>query len=175
MEIFGEGILPEGTQFGDYTVLGGEFLRGKNPLVDRIYSYWLDKHADGYLPRRADIKPNELIKYLDHLVIMDVMSEGDSFSLKVRLIGTHVANFYGEIAGKDVSDMPNAKAAERIYHLSKLVLQNKLPQLSITAAVAPGRDYLEAYALYLPLYDAAGEVDKILVAVDVRSDGPAPR
>jgi len=162
-------ILPPGTEFGEFTVHGGADLAGKNKIADFFYDYWLSKHDGDHLPCRADIRPTDMRQHLDHLVIMDVGRDRQPFSLNVRLIGTHVANFYGEISGKDINEMTNQIAAARIYHTSALVLEQSLPQLCITPAVSPDRQYLEAYALYLPLYDSSREIEKILVAVDVAS------
>lgn len=164
-----ESILPIGTEFGEFTVLSGENCLGHNEVMDFFYNYWLSKHDGDHLPARTDLRPSEMARHLDHLVIMDVGRVGDSFSLTVRLIGTHVANFYGEISGKDIHEMTNSNAAQRIYHLCALVVTENRPQMSVTPAFAPDRQYLEAYALYLPLYGASGDVEKILVAVEVKS------
>lgn len=164
-----ESILPAGTRFGEFSLYSGPEVTGKNAIVDFFFNYWDSKHSKDHLPTRADIRPSEVAKHLDHLVIMDIEREKEDFALKVRLIGTHVANFYGEISGKDIKAMQNPNAVNRIYHLSGLVLTQKTPQLSVTPAFAPDRQYLEAYALYLPLFDASGDVKKILVAVDVLS------
>ncbi len=162
-------ILPEGTEFGDFTVYSGAQVQGKNSVVDFLYAYWQAKHTDGHLPSRADIRPSDIVQHLDHLVILDITEKGDDFGLIVRLIGTHVANFYGELTGKDIRDMDDKTAAKRIYHMCGLVLAENRPQLSATTALAPDREHLEAFALYLPLYDTNAVIDKILVSVDVRS------
>lgn len=162
-------ILPKGTEFGDFTVYGGDDARGKNAVVDFMLSYWVSKHEGDHLPSRADIRPTEIVRHLDHLVIMDITGSPPEFSLIVRLIGTHVANFYGEITGQDINAMDNKAAARRIYQMCDMVLQENQPQLSVTPAFAPDRQYLQAYALYLPLYDGQKAIDKILVTVDVRS------
>ncbi len=162
-------ILPPGTEFGEFVIHGGADVVGKNPIVDFFYEYWLSKHQEDQLPSRADIRPMEIRKHLDHLVIMEVTGDHTPFGLHVRLIGTHVANFYGEISGKDIRDMKNQIAANRIYHTSGLLLSEDAPQLCVTPAIAPDRQYLEAFALYLPLYDDARNIEKILVAVDVVS------
>ncbi|NVJ96901.1 MAG: PAS domain-containing protein [Alphaproteobacteria bacterium] len=164
-----ESILPPGTRFGEFNLHAGEEVMGKNPVMDFFYHYWLSKHSEGHLPRRSDIRPSEVARHLDHVVIMDVVRDSDSFALKVRLIGTHVANFYGEISGQDIKAIQNPNAVNRIYHLSGLVIAHKIPQMSVTPAFAPDRQYLEAYALYMPLFGDSDDVEKIMVAVDVLS------
>lgn len=155
-------------EFGEFNQIEGEAVRGKNRVTDHFYDYWISKHDGTKLPCRADIRPTDLSLYLDHVVILDVHDD-ERFSLTVRLIGTHVANFYGEITGKDIHAMANQQAAERIYLVSEHVVRERVPVLTITPAFAQDRQYLEAFALYLPLYNASAEVEKILVGVDIRS------
>jgi len=175
MQIIGNRRLPKGTEFGDYSIVSGKFVRGNNEIVDFAYDYWLSKHEGSHLPRRSDIKPNELVKHLEHLVILDVEGEPDAPSYKVRLIGSHVVNFYGEYTGKDVQEIDTTNAADRISIMCGLVLKEKQAQLSITPTKTPDGDQLRIYALYLPLYDAQDEIHKILVAIDVRADREGPK
>ncbi|WP_020400411.1 PAS domain-containing protein [Kordiimonas gwangyangensis] len=157
------------TELGDFTELRGNAIRGQNKVTDFFYTYWLSKCEGGHKPSRADIRPMEISRFIDHAVIMDIDGGAESFALKVRLIGTHVTTFYGEITGHDIHDLKNQNAAERIYHICAKVIASGEPYLTVTPAFSPDRQYMEAYALYMPLYDAEGRTDKILVGVDVRS------
>lgn len=156
-------------ELGEFTEVSGPAIEGKNRVVDFFYHYWRDKCAGDHLPARADIRPTEISHFIDHTVIMDVGGSLPDFTLNIRLIGTHVTTFYGEITGKDVREMSNQNAAERIYHICTKVLADRQPHLTVTPAFSPDRQYLEAYALYMPLFGDDGRIDKIMVAVDVRS------
>nr|WP_281500867.1 PAS domain-containing protein [Kordiimonas marina] len=157
------------TVFGDFAVYTGDDIAGKNAVADFFHDYWHALQKDGRLPARADINPPDLARFIDHTVLMDVVPTEDAFQLIVRLIGTFVVEHYGEISGKDIADMRNPKAIQRIYHMAGLVLETNEPQLTLTPAFAPNRKHMEGVALYLPLYDDAGTINKIMVAVDVRS------
>jgi hypothetical protein len=87
--------------------------------------------------------------------------------LMVRLIGGHVSNFYGEITGKDVRAMGNNQAIERIYYAARHIIDTEVPMLTISPAYSADKAFMEAVALYLPLFDTDGNVVKILVAVNV--------
>jgi len=106
------------------------------------------------------------------LVIIDVQNKGkasaNDLALQVRLIGTTVAHYYGEITGKDVNAMPNKEAAKRIYYLCSLVLEEGKPLLTITPGFAEDKQYLEAFALYMPLFGDAGDIEKIFICVDIQ-------
>lgn len=153
--------------FGEFEVVDYDDIPGRLAMTDFFLDFWRSKGGETRAASRADISPNELKKYLEHVVLLDVVREENSWKLIVRLIGGHVSGFYGEITGKDVRDMENNKAIERIYHACGKVIENGLPKMTVSPALSPDRKYLEAIALYLPLFDKNGEVNKIMVAVHV--------
>ena len=100
---------------------------------------------------------------------MDICEGDDQVKLLVRLIGTHVANYYGEIGGKYIDKMENREAVKRIYNTCKDVVESRVPVLSVTQSIAQDKIHLYGYALYMPLFNQEGVVDKILVSVDILS------
>jgi len=152
------------THRADFSVFRGEDILGKNLATDYFYKFWMSHER----PARKHIHPEKMKSYLENLVIMDVQRNDDDIALHVRLIGTLVAHYYGEITDKDVNAMPNEGAAKRIYYLCSLVLDEKAPLLTGTPGFAEDKQYLEAWALYMPLFDEAGAIEKILVCVDIQ-------
>lgn len=153
------------TKYGDFIVFKGDNILGQSEATDYFYNFW--KSLDH--PSRKDIKPAEIKKYLEHIVMMDVQQSHGELALHVRLIGTFVASFYGELSGQDVRAMSNKGAADRIYRASEQTINHKAPVLTVTPALSKDKQHLEALALYMPLLDAAGEIEKIMVCVDVIS------
>lgn len=172
--IFGDfDIVSEGSKFTDYT---------QNNL---LYQYWTRKGGLEKRISRDHINPGELKPVLKHIVMMDIIpgrspfmppetpaSAYHDFALQVRLIGTFVSDFYGEITGKDIYQMHHPTAMNRIYHMSALAKNSQKPQLSVANGYTHGKDHLRAYGLYLPLFDhdqLTQEliVNKMLVFVDV--------
>lgn len=151
-------------RYGAFKALRGGAIRGHNNAADFFYNFWTSlKH-----PTRADVNPAKLKPFLDHIVLMDVVDRGDSFSLVTRLIGTHVASYYGEIAGQDIREMENQNAVERIYTVSQMVIDEKQPILTVTPGFDSERQFLEAIALYMPLFEPDGNrVEKFIVSVDI--------
>jgi hypothetical protein len=169
-------------RFGDFQVFseGANFNAYTNKNI--LYQYWKEKGGLEQIVSRKDINPADLKPVLRHIVIMDVFpgqsvftpeellaSARHTFNLNVRLIGTFVADFYGEITGKDVYQMQHAPAANRIYHMASLVRESRAPQFSMANGYTDGKEHLKAYGLYLPLYEPNhdSEIVKILVYVDV--------
>lgn len=162
-------LLPQDTVFGDFEIVGYADADGRSEMTDFFLDLWRDKGGDQKSIKRADFSPIELKKYLEHVVLMDVIRDRGSWSLTVRLIGGHVANYYGEITGKDVREMNNSKAIERIYYVSRRVIERKEPAMTVSPAFSPERLFMEALALYMPLFDEQNTVEKIMVAVHVSS------
>lgn len=154
-----------------FDILRGEDIPGVNPVCDRFHAYWWAIKPPMGLPRRQDIKMAELRRHSAHAVILDI--EGghcfeQTFTLRVRLIGTAVAEHYGEITGRDVADMDNQGSARRIYYACGLAIEAREPLMSITHAFSPDAPYKDVFAIFLPLGNEKGEVSKILIAAAVR-------
>ena len=63
--------------------------------------------------------------------------------------------------------MKNTQAVARIHRACAKMLESKEPVLTTSPAFAPERLYLEAIALYMPLFDANGNVVKIFTCVNI--------
>lgn len=165
----GDKLLPDDTVFGDFELVNYDAAAGRAEMTDFFIDLWRQKGGEAKTIKRADLSPVEMKKYLEHVVLMDVVRTKGNWSLIVRLIGGHVSSFYGEITGKDIREMSNSKAIERIYYASQRVVERKEPAMTVAPAFSPEKLYMEAVALYLPLFDDQEEVVKIMVVVHVSS------
>lgn len=164
-------VLVETTPLPEVQLFEGPGILGHSPAIDAFLDHWQTRRQGDRLPTRADLEPQKLGRYLPHAVLIDVIEtsgEFTSFRLLVRLIGSHVAESYGEITGKDIAEMGNRAAARRIYRMSALAIERRRPVLSRVRGFAAGREHMEAFALYMPLRADGDGIAKIFVAVDVR-------
>jgi len=159
-------ILKDAT-FGEFALIEYEAIDRRYPIMNFFLDLWREKGGEDKTITRADINPLEMKKYLEHIVLMDVIRDGDNMLLNVRLIGGHVADYYGPMTGKDVREMGNAQAVERIYYAAHHIIDTDVPMLTISPAYSTDKSFMEAVALYVPLFDKEGSVVKILVAVNV--------
>lgn len=165
--------LVETSPLAGIQLFEGDEIFGQSPVIDGFLSYWQRKRTGERLPTRADLDPRELGRLLPHAVLMDVIEEPGEiapFRLRVRLIGSHVAESFGEITGQDIAEMSNRAAARRIYRMSAVAVERRAPVLSRVRGFAPGREHMQAFALYMPLRADGDGITKIFVAVDVRPD-----
>jgi PAS domain len=63
--------------------------RFKTAPVRRLAAYWLSKCAGERVPRRTDILPEEIVRDLPFVYLVDVLQE--SLAFRFRLVGTQVA------------------------------------------------------------------------------------
>lgn len=149
-----------GSDFYAFDVFADAEVADVKAEAAEVLAYWRSKCRGGALPRRADIRPEELKAHLPHLVLMNVAPAQQAtpgFRLVTRLIGTHVAAHFGELTEMDIADMPNAAAAERIYYMAGRVIAARAPLMSRVRGIAPEQTHLTAYALYMPLRAADSE------------------
>ena len=159
-------LLSDAT-FGEFELIEYDEIDRRYPIMNFFLDLWREKGGEDKAITRAQINPVELKKYLEHIVLLDVVKEGENLQLTVRLIGGHVVDYYGEITGKDVREMGNSQAIERIYYAARHIIETDVPMLTISPAYSADKSFMEAVALYVPLFDNEGRVAKILVAVNV--------
>ncbi|MBL4837053.1 MAG: PAS domain-containing protein [Kordiimonadaceae bacterium] len=142
-------------------------IYGHNAVANYFYTFWCSLTAEGHKPCRADFRPSRFKEFLDRVVMLDVGEMEGHLRLHVRLVGTHVSAFYGEIAGGDIDAMENTEAVNRIYESCSQVIESEKPVLRITTGIAQDKIHLVGHTLYMPLFDNKGAVVKLLVCVDV--------
>lgn len=75
-----------------FPILGEESLR--EPMLRRLYSYWIRQCGERRMPRRRDLDPVEMSFALGNLILVDV--ERDPPIFRFRLYGTNVARYFGD-------------------------------------------------------------------------------
>lgn len=166
-----ENLVTKDTQFTDFVFFYGKDISGNTPSIDFFHEYWLSlkEQPHRHSPTRSDIHPKHFTPYLSRVVLLDVKHSKLLTSYKVRVIGTNVAAYYGEITGQDVRALPSEAASNRIYDVCNKILKDQEPILTRTGGISENKKHLIAWALYMPLFGESGDVEKILVYVDVHT------
>lgn len=151
-------------EFGDYDIFEGCDIKGRSKGIDWFYKYWQKLHISATHPQRTDLKPTDFKQYLSHIAMLDVENT-DPLELRLRLMGTQVALYYGEYTGELVDDIQNAVAINRIKALSRRVIEQKHPVMSAAPGFSNDKDRLISRALYTPIFDHTGAVVIILTAI----------
>jgi hypothetical protein len=78
-----------------------------DPLLRRLYEYWLEKKGDRVAPSRGDISPADIVEILPLIYLIEIVGE----RLRVRLAGTSIAaEMGGNITGKYLDELGLAEA-----------------------------------------------------------------
>jgi hypothetical protein len=133
--------------------------------LQTAYSYWRSKASAGRLPGRADIDPGEMVPFLAHIVLLDVLRGPLDF--RYRLMGTAVeAHMLRRYTGELMSTVEHQRAPSRIWSDFELVATRARPILTDVPYVGPHSDYLRVQHVILPLAADGAQVDMVLSVVD---------
>ncbi|MFC3050513.1 PAS domain-containing protein [Kordiimonas pumila] len=156
----------------DFVLIYGDKISGHSKMVDFMFRYWctLRETLPSHKPRRKDINPKDFTPYLDKVVLIDLLQESDGLHFFIRLIGTTIASYYGELTGQYVSAMANKEAADRLCHVCEQVIETQAPILSHTVGISLEHEFMDAWTIYLPLYSIDGTaIEKVLLCSDLKA------
>ena len=99
--------------------------------IKRMADYLARKRGPRALATRGDFEPTEVRELLPYVVLVDIYD--DPLRVYYRLVGTRIAEFYGEFTGTWMHERPISDAyrdiAENIY---RTLIETKAPVYGIT-------------------------------------------
>jgi len=144
--------------------IGSEFLRG-------LYEYWEEKAAGRRCPARSDLSPEDMLRWLGSISLLDVIDDGDD--MVYRLVGVDVVNVCGmEYRNKRVSEIDWGDRRDQIIEEYRYVARTRRPLLVHSALVSRDRLYHNRMVpkLMLPLGDEAGKADKLMTCFELNPE-----
>jgi len=133
-----------------------------NPALAFVRDYWHAKRGSRQMPARSDIRPADLKKYLDSIVMIDVLGGGD---FRYRLVGTTITRYFlTDPTGMHVAEAwapVGENAVKRIVGNLSAVVAGRVPVRLWGQVdwIGTGEDF---DALYLPFSDDGEHVTMIL-------------
>jgi len=135
-----------------------------NPALEFMRGYWLRKRGERAMPARKDMVPSELKKYLDGLVMIDVLPDMADF--RYRLVGTAVTQYFvTDPTGMTATEAWAAvgqSAIDRIIANLRAVVRERACIHLWGAVDWFGRGAEDVESLYLPLSDDGETVNMIV-------------
>jgi hypothetical protein len=129
--------------------------------VRAVHDYWLAKRGDRPMPRRADLDPAELKRFLPHLMLVEATTDARRFIY--RLVGTAEV----EARGSDPTGRPVGEAsfgdAEEAVATYDYVVRHRAPYCHRDPYEGPDGQTETEDIIYLPLADSDGAVVMVLV------------
>ncbi len=147
---------------------GLEFL---SPILTEALTYWLEIKGSSRFAQRADLVPEKFVKLWPHVLMVDVIDEGQDYY--VRLFGQNLVNAYGEQTGRRASE---ATVPELVRDRSKQLFDFCVTHAAPTYAYWPElgserRFFFDVEALCLPLSSDGTRLDR-LMSLNVNSRRP---
>ncbi|HEX9462057.1 MAG TPA: PAS domain-containing protein [Alphaproteobacteria bacterium] len=134
-----------------------------SPAIALCYRYWTGKRAlcgPGRLPGREHLDPVEMVRFLAHVVLFDVVRNGSYYRFRHRLTGTHFAEIFGrDVTGLYIEQTGSLETFEAIYRRFTTIVDDKAPAYGISPSPVRDRDFLEYEHLTLPLATDGQTVD----------------
>lgn len=155
-----ERPLPEPGADRRWTTEG--FLQFCSGAVAEIYAYWKGKRGDRRMPRRADIEPYEITRYLPGILLVDVKREPQEFVY--RLVGTREVEARGyDPTGRRVGDAFFGKSSDDVLENYRRVVASGAFLYDLDKFTSPGGRFVQDESLFLPLSTTDASVGQILV------------
>ena len=149
-----------------------EWLARSSEPVKQLYGYWRSKWRGERLPRRRDIDPVEIPRFLPQLTIVEVVP--DERRYVYRLVGTKEVEIRGrDPTGKSVLDGFFGPSLDDALDCYDTVVATRAPFYDDAPYITPDGRFSDDETLFLPLSDDGETVNRILV-FGTFSPGPRP-
>jgi hypothetical protein len=147
-----------------------DFLAGCHERVRAIYRYWDSKRNGRLMPRRADLDPLDIPRFLPDICLVDVVPDARRYVY--RLIGTNEA----AMRGRDPTGLPVGEgffgtSKESVFLNYDGVTRTRAPRLDRDPSITSDHRFIQHESIFLPLSEDGERVTMILVFTVY---GPAP-
>lgn len=147
-----------------------------SPSVAHGVRYWNELRGDRPFPSRREIDPTAIPRELLRITLVDVSY--DPIDFRIRLVGQHVRDRMGAMAGKRVADtvQPGQGLQNLLSRYSRCALERRpVRALFRFTSLLPPHDRIWVEAVSCPL--AGDDADRVehIVTFAADSDFPEPR
>jgi hypothetical protein len=133
----------------------------------RVYAHWVRACGSRSIPRRSDIRPEEIKAELPYVYIAQVMENQGRIGFKFRLMGTKLAETLGQDGtGQLLLDLQIGGWEEEWRKNLVYAVKIKMPVVDESKIRAQAGFDLDIEHLALPLSEDGETVDKVFGAID---------
>lgn len=126
-----------------------------------LLAYWNAQRGARRLPRRADIRPEDIRGLLPNVVLIDV--EPQPLRLRYRLIGTEITRtMQRDSTGRYYDEIYAPELLGEIYATFRYLLEHKAPMRTFGTAFYPDKKFYSYETLNLPLSEDGAAINMVL-------------
>jgi len=142
--------------------------RIKTAPVRQIYESWLEKTADSRLPRRSDIRWEDLKGLASYVLMVDVLRGPLRF--KIRYFGTQLVHWAGrDYTGCPIRESTGSPEWRHAFSDYRTVVETIQPRFDERKAEWSGKSHLHYERILAPLSSDGKTVDVVLGAIHLIS------
>ncbi|HET6619177.1 MAG TPA: PAS domain-containing protein [Dongiaceae bacterium] len=139
-----------------------DFIADCHPRVRAIYRYWDSKRNGRQMPRRSDLDPLEIPRFLPDICLIDVVPDARRYVY--RLIGTNEVAMRGrDPTGLAVGEGYFGTSAQSVFLNYDGVARSRAPRVDRDPSITSDDRFIQHESIFLPLSDDGGTVNMILV------------
>lgn len=135
-----------------------------SPLLSNLLSLWRSEAAGG-IPARAAMTARKLQAFMRDIAIYERFGEGEQRRYRIRLMGSGIAHYYGELTGKYVDQAVPEEFLPRWYALSDVALFLGAPVRLLLRADTFDKSYMVAEYFCAPLAAENGAPKFVLLGM----------
>lgn len=163
-EIASAAALNQTADERGWPMLCDESLSFESPMLADLLALWQSEAANAIPPRNA-LTARKLQPFMRNIAIYERIGEGEKRRFRVRLMGSGIVQYYGELTGKYVDEAVPEKYRDRWYAVCDTPLVSAKPQRVLLRSDTFEKSYMSAEYLCAPLATDAGLVKFILVGM----------
>ena len=131
----------------------------------QLVGLWHALRGDGPLPPRHALTARRLKDFLPDLALYERQEAPDGYRHRCRLMGTRVAQVYGEHTGKVMEEFLPPRHVERFCASMDDTLAAGVPLRFLARTASADSDYFSAEYCLLPLADTLGAATMVMIGV----------
>jgi hypothetical protein len=158
------------TQLG-WPMVCDESCDFSNPILASLLELWRAE-AGGGIPPRETFTARKLQPFMRNIAIYERMGDGDQRRYRVRLMGSGIVQYYGELTGKYLDEVVPERFLPRWYAASDIALTVGAPMRLLERADTFDKSYIVAEYFSAPLASPSGAAKFLLLGMDF--DGRRP-
>lgn len=131
-----------------------------SPILQRAYAYVMSKRRDGCLSSRSQIDPMDMVEWLAHTELLEVVNQGETF--RYRMAGGEIERiFHGRLHGHRLEDVFTGDVLDFKLLMFRRCAENRTILLSNNTLERGGRTLLEYERILIPLSENGRDVDML--------------
>ena len=171
-EIASAQALNEAAALNGWPILADATCDFTNPTLRELLSLWQGEAAAGGIPQRQALTARRLQPFMRDISLQERIGDGPKRRYRVRLMGSGIVQYYGELTGKFLDEVVPEKFLPRWYALSDVAIGAAKPVRVLLRADTFDKSYMVSEYFVAPLKADTGAVRFVLQGVHF--DGRRP-